>query len=77
MTGIRIAVVAVALGMASATWAKLPAPSPEAAAKAAEAKQKADEAAKKDAADLSKAQDRVVANYKRNKGAGGQKAPEK
>ena len=77
MTGIRIAVVAAALGMAGAAWAKLPPPSPEAAAKAAEAKQKADEAGKKDSADLVKAQDRVVANYKRNKGAGGQKAPAK
>jgi hypothetical protein len=73
MTGIRIAVIAVALGVAGAAWAKLPAPSPEAAAKAAETKQKADDAAKKDAADLAKAQDRTVANYKRNKGAGGQK----
>jgi len=73
MIGIRIAVIALALGVAGAAWAKLPPPSPEAAAKAAEAKQKADEAAKKDAADLAKAQDRTVTNYKKNKAAGGQK----
>ena len=73
MIGIRIAVVALALGAAGAAWAKLPPPSPEAAAKAAETKQKADEAAKKDAADLAKAQDHTVANYKKNKAAGGQK----
>lgn len=73
MIGIRIAVVALALGVAGAAWAKLPPPSPEAAAKAAETKQKADEAAKKDAADLAKAQDRTVANYKKNKAAGGQR----
>ena len=73
MTATRIAVVLIAAGLAGSAWAKLPAPSPEAAAKAAEAKQKADEAAKKDAADLTKAQDRTVANYKRNKGAGSKK----
>lgn len=73
MTVTRIAVVLIAAGLAGPAWAKLPPPSPEAAAKAAEAKQKADEAAKKDAADLGKAQDRAVANYKRNKGTGGTK----
>jgi hypothetical protein len=77
MTGFRIIVVAVALGFAGAASAKLPAASPEAAAKAAEVKQKADEAAKKDAADLGKAQDRAVTNFKRNKGAGGQKNAQK
>jgi hypothetical protein len=70
---IRTVFVALALLVGSVAWAKLPAPSPEAAAKAAEAKQKADEAAKKDAADLAKAQDKAVANYKRNKGAGAQR----
>ena len=73
MSAMRIAAVLIACGLAGSAWAKLPPPSPEAAAKAAEAKQKADEAAKKDAADLAKAQDRSVANYKRNKGAGGAK----
>jgi hypothetical protein len=77
MTLFRITVVAIALGFAGAASAKLPPPSPEAAAKAAEAKQKADEAAKKDAADLGKAQERAVTNYKRNKGAGGQNSARK
>jgi hypothetical protein len=49
-------------------WAKLPPPSVDAKAKAAEAKAKADEAAKKDAEQLGKAQDRAVANYRKNKG---------
>jgi hypothetical protein len=74
---IRTTFLALALFMAGAAWAKLPAPSPEAAAKAAEAKQKADEIAKKDAADLAKAQDKTVANYKRNKGANAQRASSK
>jgi hypothetical protein len=73
MSAIRIAVVLIAAAFAGSAWAKLPPPSPEAAAKAAEAKQKADAAAKKDAADVAKAQDRAVTNYKRNKGAGGAK----
>ena len=70
---IRMMFVALALVTAGAAWAKLPPLSPEAAAKAAEAKQKADEAAKKDADLLAKYQDKAVANYKRNKGAGAQK----
>jgi hypothetical protein len=74
---IRMTFVALALAMAGAAWAKLPAPSPEAAAKAAEAKQKADEAAKKDADLLTKYQDKAVANYKKNRGAGAQKTSKK
>jgi hypothetical protein len=70
---IRTTFLALALLVAGAAWAKLPPPSPEAAAKAAETKQKADEAAKKDAADLGKAQDKAVSNYKKNKGAGAQR----
>ena len=66
---IRTAIVALALVMAGGAWAKLPAPSPEAAAKAAEAKVKADEAAKKDAELLTKYQDKAVVNYKKNKGS--------
>jgi hypothetical protein len=42
--------------------------SDEAKAKAVEAKAKADDQAKKDAEDLAKAQDRAVANYRKNKG---------
>jgi hypothetical protein len=74
---IRTTFLALALLMAGAAWAKLPAPSPEATAKAAEAKQKADEAAKKDAADLAKSQDKTVANFKRNKGANAQRGSNK
>jgi hypothetical protein len=65
----RILIMSVAMAAtAGAVWAKLPPPSDEAKAKAAEAKAKADEAAKKDAEQLGKAQDRVVANYRKNKG---------
>ena len=74
---IRMTFVALALVMAGAAWAKLPAPTPEAAAKAAEAKQKADDTAKKDVADLAKYQDKAVANYKKNRGAGAQKSATK
>jgi hypothetical protein len=74
---IRTAFVALALAAAGAAWAKLPPPSPEAAAKAAEAKQKADEAAKKDAELLARYQDKAVANYKRNRATGAQKTSKK
>jgi TRAP-type C4-dicarboxylate transport system substrate-binding protein len=74
---IRTTFLALALLMTSAAWAKLPAPAPEAVAKAAEAKQKADEAAKKDAALLAKSQDKTVANYRKNKGAGAHKTSNK
>lgn len=57
--------VACAVG---AAYAKLPAPSEEAKAKAAAAKVKAAEAAKKQAEALAKAQDRVVERYKKEKG---------
>lgn len=66
---VRILIMSAAMALTTgAVWAKLPPPSEEAKAKAAEAKAKADEAAKKDAEQLGKAQDRTVANYKRNKG---------
>ncbi len=59
---------AVVLGVAfSAASAKLPAPTDDQKAKAAEAKTKADEAAKKDAELLTKAQDRATDNYKKGK----------
>jgi hypothetical protein len=65
----RILIMSAAMALtAGAVWAKLPPPSEEAKAKAAEAKAKADDAAKKDAELLSKAQDRAAANYKKNKG---------
>ena len=56
------------IGAFAATHAKLPAPTDEQKAAAA-AKAEKDAAAKaKAAADLGKAQDRAVANYKKNKG---------
>lgn len=54
----------VALAIASTgAWAKLPAPSEEARAKAEEAKVKAAENAKADAEQLGKAQDHVAEKY--------------
>jgi hypothetical protein len=65
----RILIMSVAMAATAGTvWAKLPPLSDDAKAKAAEAKAKADEAAKKDAEQLGKAQDRAVANYRKNKG---------
>jgi hypothetical protein len=68
---IRIVIMTVAMAAtAGAVWAKLPAP-PADPAKAAEAKAKADEAAKKDADLLAKYQDKAVVNYRKNKGLRG------
>ena len=68
---IRILIMSVAMATtAGGVWAKLPA-APVDAAKAAEAKKKADDAAKKDTEMLGKAQDRAVANYRENKGIRG------
>ena len=56
------------IGLVAASHAKLPAPPPKSEA---DKKAEADKAAAgkaKDAADLAKAQDRAVANYKKNKG---------
>ena len=67
----RILIMSAAMtATAGAVWAKLPA-APADPAKAAEAKAKADEAAKKDADMLGKSQDRAVANYRKNKGIKG------
>jgi len=65
---IRILIMSIAMAAtAGAVWAKLPA-APADPAKA-EAKAKADAAAKqKDGESLGKAQDRAVANYRKNKG---------
>jgi hypothetical protein len=49
--------------------AKLPAPSDEQKAKAAEAKEKAAQDAKNEAEQLGKAQDRVAERYRKGKGA--------
>lgn len=71
----RILIMSVAMAATAGTvWAKLPPLSDEAKAKAAEAKAKADDAAKKDAEQLGKAQDRAVANYRKNKGIKGSPA---
>ena len=68
---IRIVIMTVAMAAAAgAVWAKLPA-APADPAKAAEAKAKADEAAKKDADLLAKYQDKAVTNYRKNKGLRG------
>ncbi|TMH40587.1 MAG: hypothetical protein E6H56_09085 [Betaproteobacteria bacterium] len=67
----RILLMSVAMAAtAGVVWAKLPA-APADPSKAAEAKAKADEAAKKDAEKLGKSQDRAVANYRKNKGIKG------
>jgi hypothetical protein len=65
---IRILIMSIAMAAtAGAVWAKLPAAKVDPAA--AEAKAKAEAAAKqKDAESLGKAQDRAVANYRKNKG---------
>jgi len=65
---LRILIMTVVMAAtAGAVWAKLPAPPAD--PKAAEAKAKTDAAAKqKDAESLGKAQDRAVANYRKNKG---------
>jgi hypothetical protein len=65
---VRILIMSIAMAVtAGAVWAKLPAPKADPAK--AEAKAKADAAAKqKDAESLGKAQDRAVANYRKNKG---------
>ena len=65
---IRILIMSIAMAAtAGAVWAKLPA-APADPAKA-EAKAKAEAATKqKDAESLGKAQDRAVANYRKNKG---------
>jgi hypothetical protein len=68
---VRILIMTIAMAAtAGAVWAKLPAV-PADPAKAAEAKAKADEAAKKDAAVLGKYQDKAVSNYRKNKGIRG------
>ena len=59
---------ALCLAFLTVAHAKLPAPTPEQQAKAAEAKAKADEADKKEAELLGKAQDRAAENYRKGKG---------
>ena len=56
------------IGAIAASHAKLPPPPPKSDAEKAAEADKAAAAKAKDAADLDKARDRVVANYKKNKG---------
>ena len=62
---IPMLLVCCSVGLA---YAKLPPPSEEQKAKAAEAKAKADEGAKNEAELLGKVQDRVAERYKKEKG---------
>ena len=74
---VRMLIITVAMAaVTGAVWAKLPPAPPVDPTKAAEAKKVADDAAKKDAELLGKAQDRAVANYRKNKGIRGP-APKK
>jgi hypothetical protein len=61
------------LGAFAATHAKLPPPPPKSDAEKKADADKAAAAKAKDAADLTKAQDKAVANYKRNHSAMGKK----
>jgi len=56
------------LGAIAASHAKLPAPPPKSEAEKKVEADKAAAAKEKDAADLGKAQDKAVANYKKHKG---------
>ncbi|MCC6210164.1 MAG: hypothetical protein IT513_03865 [Burkholderiales bacterium] len=58
----------LALGSLASVQAKLPPPPAKSDAEKAAEAEKAAAAKAKDAADLAKAQDRAVANYKKNKG---------
>ena len=75
----RVLVVLLAglfAGMIAASHAKLPAPPAKSDAEKKADADKAAAAKAKDAADLTKAQDKAVANYKKNKG-GASMAPSK
>jgi hypothetical protein len=68
------------IGAMAASHAKLPPPPPKTDAQKATEAEKAKADAAKDAADLDKARDRVVANYKKNHGGAPEakaKAPRK
>lgn len=68
-------IAALMLVLASSVWAKLPAPSDEAKAKAAEGAAKAAWSGKVDGFLLCKAQDRVAQHYKKSKGEAKPAAP--
>jgi hypothetical protein len=61
------------MGALAVSHAKLPAPKPKTDAEKAAEAEKAAATKAKDAADLTKAQDKVVANYKKNAAAMGKK----
>ena len=61
------------MGALAASYAKLPASPPKTDAEKSAEAEKAAAAKAKDAADLTKAQDKAVANYKRNAAAMGKK----
>jgi hypothetical protein len=69
MKTIAALIAAAAFGWAGMGYAKLPAPTDGEKAKAAEAKAKAEENAKKAAANLAREQDRAVENFKRTRAA--------
>ncbi len=67
----------LAIGAVSASYAKLPPPPPKTDAQKAAEAEKAKADAAKDAADLAKAQDRAVSNYKKGHGGAEPKASRK
>jgi hypothetical protein len=70
---ILMAMIAGALVGAMAAQAKLPPPPPKSDAEKAAAAEKDASAKAKEAAELAKAQDKAVANYKKNHAAMGKK----
>ena len=60
----------LAIGAVTASHAKLPPPPPKSEEQKAAEAEKAKAAAAKEAADLEKARDHAVANYKKNHGGG-------
>jgi hypothetical protein len=70
-----VLIAGLAAGVIAASHAKLPPPPPKTDAEKAAEAEKAAAAKAKDAANLAKAQDRVVAHYKKTKGVS--MAPEK
>lgn len=64
-TILAVLAAGLAAGFIAASHAKLPAPAPKSDAEKKADADKAAAAKAKDAADLTKAQDRVVANYKK------------
>ena len=73
MKKILLTLLAGALVGAMAAQAKLPAPPPKTDAEKAAEAEKAAATKAKEGAELAKAQDKVVANYKRNHAAMGKK----